>query len=82
MAIFFNIMSMIGITCIYNILESIDSPFDEKGMDDVRITSDSLQFKNDINLLINYNDYLVNYDEIEKSEKDSCIIIVNKRSSC
>merc|ERR1712000_544254 len=51
LALFFNIISMIGITCIYNILESIDSPFDEKGMDDVRITSDTLQFKNDINLL-------------------------------
>jgi len=47
----FNIFTIIGLTTLFNILESIDSPFDEFGMDDVRITSDTIQFKNDINLL-------------------------------
>lgn len=50
-AIMFNCFTIIAVSSLFNILESIDSPFDEYGMDDVRITSDSLQFKNDINLL-------------------------------
>lgn len=50
-AIMFNVFSIISVSSLFNILESIDSPFDEYGMDDVRITSDNLSFKNDINLI-------------------------------
>lgn len=82
MAIFFNITSMIGITCIYNILESIDSPFDEKGMDDVRITSDTLQFKNDINLLSLYSEVTHTYEAQEELDNISKVILVRKRATC
>jgi len=73
---------MVGITCIYNILESIDSPFDEKGMDDVRITPDTLQFKNDINLLSIYSEVTQPYDAQEDLDKVSKIILVRKRATC
>lgn len=47
----FNVFSIIAVSSLFNILESVDSPFDEYGMDDIRITSDGLNFKNDINLI-------------------------------
>jgi len=82
LALFFNIISMTGITCIYNILESIDSPFDEKGMDDVRITSDTLQFKNDINLLSIYSEVTKTYETQQSLDNISKIILVRKRLTC
>lgn len=57
----FNIFTTIGISSLFNILESIDSPFDEYGMDDVRITADCLHFRNDINLLSLNTEYDQSY---------------------
>jgi len=73
---------MVGITCIYNILESIDSPFDEKGMDDVRITTDTLQFKNDINLLTLHSEVTQTYKQQQDLDKNSKVIFVRKKKTC
>lgn len=82
MALFFNIISVIGITSIYNILGSIDSPFDEKGMDDIRVTPDSLQFKNDINLLSINNEVTQSYEKQEELDTIARVILVRKRATC
>lgn len=83
LALFFNIVTMTGITCIYNILESIDSPFDERGMDDIRITPDTLQFKNDINMLALYNEVTETYETRKNlDDNTSKIILVRKRATC
>lgn len=42
---------MVGISGLFNILESMETPFDEEGMDDIRTTSEYIKFKNDMNLL-------------------------------
>lgn len=47
-AIIFNAFSIIGITGLLNILHSIESPFDEYGMDDIRLTPYKLQFMNEL----------------------------------
>lgn len=61
---------MVGISSLFSILESIDSPFDEFGMDDIRITSDSIQFKNDINLLVTEDNIFKKFIDLETMEKD------------
>jgi len=61
---------MVGISSLFSILESIDSPFDEFGMDDIRITSDSIQFKNDINLLVTEDNIFKKFIDLESMEKD------------
>lgn len=47
----FNVFTVVGITGLFNVLESIEAPFDEQGMDDIRLTSDIIQFKNELRLL-------------------------------
>lgn len=59
----FCIFTTIGVSSLFNILESIDSPFDEYGMDDVRITADCLQFRNDLNLLAVNTEFDQSYKE-------------------
>lgn len=61
---------MVGISSLFSILVSIDSPFDEFGMDDIRITSDSIQFKNDINLLTIEDNIFTKFSDLEKMEKN------------
>jgi hypothetical protein len=82
MALFFNVISIIGLTSIFNILGSIDSPFDEKGMDDVRITQDTLQFKNDVNLLSVFSEVTETFETRKNLDKVARVILVRKRATC
>lgn len=63
---------MIGITGLFNILESIETPFDEEGMDDIRTLAETIQFKNDINLILVHSDEGKTYDTLLFDEK-KCI---------
>lgn len=63
-------------------MESIDSPFDEQGMDDFRISSEIIQFKNDLNLLILNNDRFETFEDQQKLEEKIYKIFVKKRRLC
>jgi hypothetical protein len=71
LAIIFNIFTVVGITGLFNVLESIESPFDEQGMDDIRLTSDMIQFKNDLKLLFVEPDQFISYEEQLNMESKS-----------
>jgi len=43
-AILYLIFTVTAISCLFNILEALDNPFDEYGIDDLRITAESLLF--------------------------------------
>jgi hypothetical protein len=59
----FNIFTIVGITGLFNVLESIEAPFDEQGMDDMRLTSEMIQFKNEIRLLFVNPDQFMTFEE-------------------
>jgi len=48
----FLLFVIIGCTGLLNILESLESPFDENGLDDVKLRQEVSLFKNDIQLIL------------------------------
>lgn len=75
---------MVGLAGLFNILESIESPFDEEGMDDIRTLSETIQFKNDINLILVKSDANKTYEQQLYDEKKAEVkdIRIRKRKFC
>jgi len=44
-------LTVIGISGIFNILDALENPFDEVGMDDIHLTTEIIELKNYIELL-------------------------------
>merc|ERR1712096_59306 len=68
-SLLFNMFTMIGITSLFHILDSLETPFDEEGIDDIRVTSETIQFKNDMQFLFVKSDQFRSYEEQIKIDK-------------
>lgn len=67
-AVIFNLFVTIGITGLFEVLESLDYPFDEFGVDDIRLTDQKIEFKNDINYLFVDSDQFKRYEDQRKDD--------------
>lgn len=65
----FNIFAMCGITSLFHILDSLETPFDEEGIDDIRVTSEAIQFKNDLQFLFVKSDQFRTFEDQIKIDK-------------
>lgn len=59
----FNIITVIIVTGLKNILEALENPFDEHGLDDIHITTEFTELKNYIEFLDVDSDEFMQYDE-------------------
>lgn len=75
--LFFNIITVIGISGIFNIYQALEDSFDEEGLDDIHITTELTQLKNFIELLDVDSNEFTSYDRFIKFEK----LTENKYSS-
>lgn len=76
-AILFNIITVILITSLKNILEALENPFDECGLDDIHITSEFTELKNYIEYLDVDSDEFLKYDEYKLFENTIKEININ-----
>lgn len=51
-----------GITGLFNILNALEDPFDEQGMDDIHLTTFIIELKNNIELLDAESDEYMSYE--------------------
>lgn len=57
------LFTIIGITGLLNILVALESPFDENGLDDVRLTTELNQCRNSLQYLSILTDEYRTYEE-------------------
>lgn len=68
-SLMFNIFTMVGITSLFQILDSLETPFDEDGIDDIRFTSETIQLKNDVQFLFVKSNQFRTFEEQIKIDK-------------